>query len=187
MDTLLSRISDWFLKKEDWLRIFARHDSRVEGWFKGEMLVCLEQLRNGEHIDEFEREFTVGAKGWGVQGQLKIDFRIRRGGQDQLCELKAMCISQAYGTGRDLDFYFRPKENKGLTKDFLKLATLASGQPLWILSFLYPAPSRQDWDLALRKWEKVISPWRCLTTPASYPDWFFLGCWKLDRTKNPGP
>lgn len=180
MDSLLPKISDFFMQKKAWFPIFAQYDVRVEGWFKGEMLMCLQQLLVEKEIDEFEPEFTIGAKGWGKKGQLKIDFRIRKDRLDHLCELKAVCISEAK-TGRGLDFYFRPKDNKGLTKDFQKLRTLQRREPLWILSFFYPAPSKEEWNRVVRKYERDINPWTCLTSLSSYPDWFFLGCWRLDR------
>ena len=180
MEHLLPQISEWFLRKEKWLRVFAQKDSRVEGWFKGEMLVCLQQLQDEGHIEQFEREFTIGAKDWGKSGQLRIDFRIRKAGLDNLCEVKAVCISEAL-TARDLDFYFRPKGNRGITKDFLKLGNLQRSEAVWILSFFYPAPSGEEWSLMMRKWADVISPWVCVTAPSSYPEWFFLGCWKLHK------
>ncbi len=55
---------------------------------------------------------------------------------DHLCELKALCISQAYGTGRDLDFYFRKDSALGLWKDFRKLESVTSEPAKWILSFI---------------------------------------------------
>jgi len=183
MESLLPNISDWFKDKEIWFRTFAKHDSRVEGWFKGEMLVCLEHLKDQGCIEGFDREFTIGKKGWGEKGQLKIDLRVRNNGQNHLCELKAMCISRASGTSRDLNFYFRPNQDVGLVKDFKKLASLQTQDALWILSFVYPSPSTEDWNRALGKWQEVITPWACMTDPSSYPNWCFLGCWQLH--KNP--
>lgn len=144
MDTILEDIVAWFLAREPALRIFADHDCRVEGWFKGEMLLCLEDLRRRGRVREFEREFTIGKRGWGEKDQKKIDFRVAIDGIDHLCELKALCISQAYGTGRNLDFYFRKESAVGLWKDFRKLESTGSAAPTWILSFIYPAPTRRS-------------------------------------------
>lgn len=181
MKTLVPKIREWFESKEYWFRTFAKHDSRVEGWFKGELLVCLEKLKEAGHVDDFEREFTPGEKGWGTKGQRKIDFRITMNGQNHLCELKAMCISQASGTSRNLNFYFRPQENNVLAEDFRKLSSLRSPSNLWIISFVYPSPPPTAWASALEKRQEVIGHWKCVTDPISYPEWFFLACWHLDN------
>jgi hypothetical protein len=186
MERLLPNISEWFKGKEYWFRAFAKHDSRVEGWFKGELLVCLEKLKEEGRVDDFEREFTPGRKGWGEKGQHKIDFKIRIDGQNHLCELKAMCISQALGTSRSLSFYFRPQESNVLAKDFSKLSSLKIQCDSWIVSFVYPSPSPKDWAIALEKWRKVIADWRCVTDPGSYPEWFFLACWHLEKNRGQG-
>ncbi len=181
MESILGNIKEWFLGREHVIRIFAEHDSRVEGWFKGEMLGCLDGLYRRHMVDEFEREFTVGEKGWGKMHQQKIDFRIRIQQEDYLCELKAMCISQTYGTGRNLDFYFRENSSVGLWKDFRKLEALNSATFPWILSFVYPAPSMEKWDQTLHKWGRSVADWRCITSPEDYPEWLFIGCWQLRR------
>ncbi|SRR5712692_2374168 len=79
MDSILSDIGTWFLQREAALRVFAKHDCRVEGWFKGEALLCLENLRRQGRLEEFEREVTVGKSGWGQKDQQKIDLRVRVG------------------------------------------------------------------------------------------------------------
>src|SRR5213592_1691028 len=98
MDSILSDINTWFLQKEAALRVFAKHDSRVEGWFKGETLLCLDNLRRQGRLEEFQREVTVGKSGWGEKDQKNVDLRVRIASVDHFCELKALCISQAYGT-----------------------------------------------------------------------------------------
>ncbi|HRJ41777.1 MAG: hypothetical protein KJZ86_18365, partial [Caldilineaceae bacterium] len=39
MEILLSHISEWFLNKREHFAAFAQADSRIEGWFKAELLV----------------------------------------------------------------------------------------------------------------------------------------------------
>ena len=53
MDSIREDINAWFIKKELALRIFSEHDSRVEGWFKGELLLCLDDLRKKGQITSF--------------------------------------------------------------------------------------------------------------------------------------
>jgi len=39
MEVLLPHISRWFLDKHEHFTAFAQADSRIEGWFKAELLV----------------------------------------------------------------------------------------------------------------------------------------------------
>ena len=55
--------------------------------------------------------------------RFQIDFKIQLNGDEHLCELRALCISQAAGTPRNLKFYF-PDDHVGLIKDVQKLAKL---------------------------------------------------------------
>ena len=179
MESIIADLRSWFLRREAALRIFAEHDSRVEGWFKGEMLLSMDWLRREHRIESFEREFTLGDKGWGKKNQRKVDFRVQIQGKHYLCELKAVCTSQAYGTGRDIDFYFRPHSKVGLWKDFRKLESLPREESPWIVSFIYPAPTRERWNQTLLKWQESIGEWKCVTSLQDYPDWLFVACWKL--------
>ena len=45
MERLLLTIEDWFAAKSEHLAAFARADCRLEGWFKGELLVLLKFAR----------------------------------------------------------------------------------------------------------------------------------------------
>jgi hypothetical protein len=180
MDLIREDINAWFIKKELALRIFSEHDSRVEGWFKGELLLCLDDLRQKGRITSFEREFTLGARGWGKKDQLKIDFRIEIVQQVFLCELKALCISQTYGTARNLDFYFRKNSAVGLWKDFRKLESLPVQYTPWIISFIYPSPSEEKWCQTLRKWADSINDWTCTESPANFPEYLYISHWTLN-------
>ena len=75
METIIPHISEWFLSKEPWLRVFAQHGAAVEGWFKGETLLCLERLRASKKIENFEREYTPGEKGWAYGQKTHPAFR----------------------------------------------------------------------------------------------------------------
>jgi len=44
MNRLLPYLQDWFLQKEEHFVAFANADSRLEGWFKAEMLVLLNRV-----------------------------------------------------------------------------------------------------------------------------------------------
>ncbi len=120
MDVLVPHIRDWFLAKREYFVAFAEADSRIEGWFKAELIMLLNLLKQEGKIDRFEREYSLPGKA-GQRNQ--IDFRLHHQGQAHLCELKALCISQAGGTPRNLHFYFR-EDHVGIIKDMKKLDEL---------------------------------------------------------------
>lgn len=172
MDSLLPILYDHFRQKEEHLRVFAEVDSRVEGWFKGEMIVLLSRLDREGKV-EFKREWKDTAlKG----GRVQIDFRLRCAGEEHLCELKALCISERH-TARGLKFYFRDNDI-GILKDMRKLEKLSSYGHRWILAFVYPSPSSTDWERALATLPAEMANWRCITSPKDYPKFAYLALWK---------
>jgi hypothetical protein len=140
MERIIEHIKKWFNDKREYFEVFARNDTRLESWFKGELLVLFERLKSEGVIDRFERELNVQTN----EGRRQVDFAVTIGGEEHLCELKAACISRAKGTPRDVKFYFR-KDDVGLMKDFLKLDRIA-GDRKWVLSFFYPRPSVSEWN-----------------------------------------
>lgn len=119
MERLLTEIEQWFAARSEHLAVFAEADCRLEGWFKGELLVLLSRLQRSGAISGFERELNLPLAEPGKRFQ--IDFKILVGTEEHLCELKALCISQAAGTPRNLRFYFRD-DHVGLIRDMRKLA-----------------------------------------------------------------
>ena len=92
--------------------------------------------------------------------------------------LKALCISQAAGTPRNLHFYFRD-DHAGLFKDFRKLGLLPSTEK-WVLAFVYPNPGQVTWLGAERSMPQEFAHWHCVTSPEDFPSFFFLALWKHD-------
>jgi hypothetical protein len=105
MDILFPHISRWFLDKQEHFTVFAQADSRIESWFKAELLVLFNRLVANQVLEKFEREANVISPK--DRKRKQVDFRLQIQGQTHLCELKALCISQAAGTPRNLYFYFR--------------------------------------------------------------------------------
>lgn len=176
MHTLLPYIRDWFLAKEEYFIAFANADSRLEGWFKAEMIVLLNRLKEQGHIDAFEREYNIPTP-QGPKQRRQIDFRVHIGEQRHLCELKALCISQAAGTPRDLDFYFRDN-HVGLVKDFKKLDELSGKDSKWVLGFVYPSPDQEEWDKITTTLANDLTPWQCVTNPRDFPKFVFISLWR---------
>jgi hypothetical protein len=172
MEKLTQHIQEWFMAKREYFESFARNDTRVESWFKAELLVLFERLKSERSIDSFERETNLRT----AEGRQQIDFRVKIEGVEHLCELKAMCISQALETPRNLRFYFRD-DPVGLIKDFKKLDKVAD-ENKWVLAFIYPKPSESGWQETLTSLPENIQHWRCVTSIKDYPEYLFIALWK---------
>jgi hypothetical protein len=59
MEVLLPHTSRWFLDKQEHFTAFAQADSRIEGWFKAELLVLFNRLVAEKVIENFERYRTT--------------------------------------------------------------------------------------------------------------------------------
>jgi hypothetical protein len=172
MEAILESIRDWFLAKQDYFIAFAEADSRLEGWFKAELLLLFPKLVQAGLLDSFDREYKVNT----LSGRKQIDFRLIAKGEINYCEAKAMCVSQAAGTPRNLAFYFRD-DHLGLIKDFKKLDAIPSGNK-WVLGFVYPNPGRSQWSMAVESLPNSLKHWRCSTSPENYPEYLFISIWR---------
>jgi hypothetical protein len=174
MEVLLPHISQWFRDKQEHFTAFAKADSRIEGWFKAELLVLFNRLVASRVIEKFDREASVRSP---IDGKRKqVDFRIQIQGQEHLCELKALCISQAAGTPRDLFFYFRDNQ-VGLIRDFKKLDEIARHRK-WVIAFVYPAPDSREWSKVVESLPSTLKHWKPVTSPDDFPKWVYMAFWK---------
>lgn len=174
MDVLLPYLREWFLDKEEHFTAFAQADSRIEGWLKAELLVLLNTVIVQGLIDKVEREAKLLSPKDGTRKQ--VDFRLHIQGQEHLCELKALCISQAAGTPRNLQFYFRDNA-VGLIKDFKKLDELSDPNK-WVLAFVYPAPNFREWRTTIASLPTAFKHWNPITEPSDFPKWVYITLWK---------
>ena len=172
MEAILRKIHEWFLPKKEQFIEFANADTRIEGWFKAELIVLFNKLVREKIIEDFEREpnFSVST------GRKQIDFTILINGKLHLCEIKALCISQAAGTPRNLHFYFR-EDHVGLIKDFRKLDILPHKNK-WVIGFIYPKPKYFDWEKETSLLPKNLKHWKCITSLPDFPDYLFISVWK---------
>ena len=53
MEVIIQNIRDCFLAKKEHLEVFAEADTRIEGWFKAELIVLLDSLLREKVIQEF--------------------------------------------------------------------------------------------------------------------------------------
>lgn len=155
MEQLIPYVNEWFLSRREHLRAFADYDTRVEGWFKGEFIVLLGRLREQDIIQDFSREVSVSTP----SGRKQIDFVITCGGKRHLCEIKALCTSQAAGTPRNLTFYFRD-DHVGLFRDFRKLDDIPT-QNKCVIGFIYPRPSASQLGSVTSGFPNDLRHWRC--------------------------
>lgn len=172
MENVIEPIKKWFVAKERYFKSFARKDTRVESWFKAELLVLFEQLASQQLIEGFGREISSTVD----TGRKQIDFMLRIKGEEHFCELKAMCISQAMRTPRNLRFYFR-NNYVGLVKDFKKLDEIVAKNK-WVLAFIYPKPSHSDWEDAIISLPEDVRHWHCVTSIEDYPEYLFIAVWR---------
>ena len=174
MLVLLPHIRDWFEGKPEHLKTFANSDCRLEGWFKGELLVLFSRLARQGVIAGFEREVNIPTHTPG--GRFQIDFKVTLGTELYLCELKALCISRAAGTPRNLNFYFRD-DGLGLVKDFKKLDSVPASNK-WMMAFIYPVPDPLTWKQAVGLLPTTVQHWRSIDQPPGVSKPLFVSLWK---------
>ena len=176
MEVLLRDLETWFAAKREHLTAFARYDSRLEGWFKAELLVLFSRLVTSGTLEHFEREANILSSEKGRRTQ--VDFRLRLDGQTHLCELKALCISQAGGTPRNLHFYFRD-DHVGLLKDFRKLDSLEDSNK-WVLAFVYPPLEPRAWSQQVSSLPPDLRHWRPITSADHANEALFISLWRAE-------
>jgi len=133
LKTILQDIYNWFLVKKEYLNEFANVDSRLENWFKGEMVLLLSRLKLKGIVKDFQTERPY-----------KVDLLLTLTDRECLCELKAFCISQIRGKNRKLSFYFG-KTKGGFRGAFEKLDKLPKKYNKYVIGFIYPNPGKKDW------------------------------------------
>jgi hypothetical protein len=169
MESIICHIREWFLLRKEYFETFIQNDTRVESWFKAELLVLLTRLMKEKTIDTFEREPSFHDV---IGKRSQIDFSITIKGITHHLELKALCISQSKGTPRNLSFYFRD-DNVGLKKDFKKFDKLGIKNK-WLIAFVYPKPDRPSWS----KVTDTLGRWKCLTELEDYPNYLFIALFR---------
>lgn len=176
MEQLIPPIKRWFAAKDEHLAVFSDSDSRVEGWFKGELLVLFTRLRQAGVITEFKREASVPCIA--SSKRIQVDLRLQIGTEIHLCELKALCISQAAGTPRNLNFYFRD-DHVGIVKDFRKLEGVVAAHK-WLIAFVYPAPDPMAWERAIGSLPSSVQMWKSLNSPTNSAGRLFVSLWRFE-------
>lgn len=172
MERILPRIREHFLAKSEELNAFARQGTRVEGWFKGEMIVLLDRLKTQRLVDDFDREPCL----YPPNRKLQVDFRVTLAGALQLVQIRSLCITRP----RKLRSYFR-EDSDGLPKDMWQLSEFGAPESKWVFTFIFPRPDVAEWQAATAGLPADLGRWTCVTQPSDYPDHLFLSLWTLPR------
>ncbi|MWB95138.1 hypothetical protein GON26_12270 [Flavobacterium sp. GA093] len=175
MKTIISEIKSHFESKSNYLELFSKVDSRIEGWFKAEMIFILEELCSKRKIIDYKREFLIkktDGKGYNIDFQVTLLSK-----KKILVELKALVISQSAKTPRNLNFYFG-NNSVGLFKDFRKLDSVDFEGEKYVIGFIYPKPEDLAWNKALAKILEDIIGWKCITQLKDYKKTYFISIWQ---------
>jgi len=121
-DKIVTHLSS--LDKRERLRLFSIHDTRAEGWVKGELIWLFEGLKQTDIIDDFD-----------IEAENMIDFVLWKNRKKILMELKAIST----GGSRPLSFYYSKDQ---IGKDFEKLHAKEQGEK-WVLVVAYPCTIEQ--------------------------------------------
>jgi len=130
-DQVFTGIYDMFVENlhhaKQYFEAFDRYDTRMEGWFHGQMLILLSQeSRQGWRL------LTVNKKVDDDGG--RPDLRILSGQQRLRIEIKSMIIDS-----RTLSMYFR----KSFGKDLRKMR--ASREPMRLITVAFPITDEGKW------------------------------------------
>ncbi|GAA4316763.1 hypothetical protein [Flaviaesturariibacter amylovorans] len=181
MKQVLSQLEKWFNEKNFYFLIFSATDTRLEGWFKGEMLVLFAFMKHSKIIADFEVEHSL------MTGE-RVDFKlILPSGEIVFLELKALSISKLKGS-RGLSFYM---SDSHLFNDFRKLEKepCSESTKKLAIAFIYPKPNNIKWQEAIAKANTYHPNWQCLSSiPGDELD-YFMSVWEwvgFKKTKSTG-
>ena len=162
---------EYFDNKVDYIRLFDKNDVRVEGWFKGELLVFFDRLKKQNTIQDYFREkrIRVGKR------RRQIDFEIKSKDIANLIEIKAMPIGRRQNTPRNLRFYFT-ENNNGILNDFTKLESInMENANKWIIGFIYPKPTKEEWSSEIAR---INDGWILRTELEKFQDDYYVAIWE---------
>jgi len=166
MENLLRDVLAHFSQLENRLRIFAQQEVQLEGWFKGECLFLLEQLKSRGRITDFNREVPTNL------GKRKIDITVELDDKHHWVELKHWYVGAQKGVVWGPRDYIDSLEN-----ECQKFEAMQTSGRAWVLVFCTPNPGGDLWKEAIRYFNREYVPWKLVgkTDPADYPRTYFIG------------
>jgi hypothetical protein len=136
-------------------------------------------LKDEEIIKDFQRELKLPT----ADGRRQIDFKIVCGNESLIWEIKALCISRAGGTPRNLAYYFR-NDHVGLFKDFRKLDSIPEGNKL-VIGFIYPSATEDQLKEVCRKFPGDLGHWRFEVPDGCSSGHLMITIWEPSRSEGP--
>lgn len=130
------------------MKLFIKHETRVEGWFKGEMMWLLDDAKKELGLDAYNVECHAGGK--------RFDFCIKKSQERILLELKALAVTM----GRSLSFYYS-RQQGFLGDEILKLHKVREKVYKYQLVIAYPC-DKEKWETHMRRVESRYPMAKCV-------------------------
>ena len=159
-DKIVDNLSSF--DKRERFRLFTIHDTRAEGWVKGELIWLFEGLKQTDTIDDFD-----------IEAENMVDFVLWKNQKKILMELKAIST----GGSRALSFYYSKDQ---IGKDFEKLHAKEQEEK-WVLVVAYPCTTEQ-WPKQIDRVEENYPMAHCekyIKVPLNNENTYIIALWKV--------
>ncbi|MCL2335278.1 MAG: hypothetical protein FWC57_04365 [Endomicrobia bacterium] len=134
---LVEEIKEHFKSKGKYFKIFSEQRTRIEDWFRGELLFIFDKLK--QEIDKFKCEYSECFDGDDRWKSVDLFFEQNKTKEKYLIELKALLIGKdRKDNKRTLGFY-----KTGISNDLIKLEKLKDYKR-YMLAFVYPGCTEED-------------------------------------------
>lgn len=173
MQHLIKHLRAHFDPLEDRMLSFCNHGVQLEGWFKGELLVVLDSLRESGVVKNFDREVK--------RTEGRIDLFIESDGLHWV-ELKHWLIGEQGGTRYGPGFYLRDPTSVGIIRDVDKLLRIPGDVGRWLLLLLTANPGASAWHRGVDDFNRKFAP-RILqprSNPNEFPAHYFLALVRVE-------
>ena len=179
MNELLPHMKQHFDTLQDRLACFREQEVQVEGWFKGEMLLLLTNLRKKGIVEGFDREAGPGGK---------VDLIVKIAGSRHCIELKHWLVGVQRGARLTPAFYFGDPTPVGVLRDVDKLSRFEPEDGKWLLILMTDNPRDDLWQRGLERFHSKFCPRVLLpkSQPEQFPDSYFLGLLQIEATATAG-
>ena len=173
METILQRIREHFDLLSNRFDIFHTLAFQCEGWFKGELLTLMSELRNRHQIQDFAREVH--------HNNMRIDLEIVIADTIQHIELKHWHIGRQGLNTWNAAGYFGDAEN-GIRHDVQKLTDIVSSGNRWVIVFATVAPDADDWNRGVSMFNRKFAPLKVtsIAQPTEIQRNYFCGLLKVE-------
>jgi hypothetical protein len=131
------------------VRVMAKAGVQTEGWWKAELMLLLEVLRQRGKVIRWDREVPTG------EGRQRLNFLIELRAEELALQIKTALCGPQKGENWRLPAYVGTGTDGWLLSDLLKVSAYKLAQPVMprglLAVFAYPAPPSDDWDELLYK------------------------------------